>query len=104
MKRPDLEKSPPLSRQVNSDYLWNDNIPIGMAILSEKSGFVRVNRALCRFLGYSKKELIGKTVRDITHPDEWANTATKIRKLHSGGQPHKGTCATLILPRGKPQK
>jgi len=76
-----------ISCYLSGEHLWQANIPIGMAILSEKSGFLRVNRALCRFLGYSKKELLGKTVRDITHPDERDNTAAAIRKLHSGDQP-----------------
>ena len=86
MNRSALGKSRSVDHNLSEEHLWNDNVPIGMAILSEKNVLLRVNRALCRFLGYSKRELLGKTVRDITHPDDWGETAKKIRTLYSGRQ------------------
>ncbi len=73
---------------LGGEYLWHDNIPIGVAILSAKNVFLRVNRALCRFLGYSQAELLGKTVRGITYPADWDKTARNVRLLHSGCQPY----------------
>ncbi len=32
--------------------------------------FVRVNRSLCEILGYSEKELLGKTVKELSHPED----------------------------------
>jgi PAS domain S-box-containing protein len=32
--------------------------------------FVRVNRSLCEILGYSEKALVGKHVKDVSHPDD----------------------------------
>lgn len=42
----------------------------GMALLSLDRRFIRVNPALCRFLGYAEEELLGQTVGDVTHPDD----------------------------------
>jgi PAS domain S-box-containing protein len=32
--------------------------------------FVRVNKSLCRILGYSEQELLGKSVKDVSHPED----------------------------------
>ena len=32
--------------------------------------FVRVNRSLCGILGYPEKELLGKTVKEVSHPED----------------------------------
>lgn len=56
-----------------------ENTPIGMAIVGLDESFLRVNQALCSILGYTKKELLAKTVPSITHPDD--NSADAIRKI-----------------------
>jgi PAS domain S-box-containing protein len=43
---------------------------IGMTIVELGGHFQRVNPAFCRFLGYSEKELLKKTIQDITHPGD----------------------------------
>ncbi|MEI6167119.1 MAG: PAS domain S-box protein [bacterium] len=103
MSKPDFGKSEAaIARQLGGEYLWHDNISIGMAILSSKKNvFLRVNRALCQFLGYSKKELLGQTVRDITHPDDLATTMIKIRQLHSGGRPYSRFEKRYLHKNGK---
>jgi two-component system, chemotaxis family, CheB/CheR fusion protein len=35
--------------------------------------FVRVNTAVCRWLGYAETELLEKTIWDVTHPDDVAS-------------------------------
>jgi PAS domain S-box-containing protein len=47
-----------------------DEAPIGIALVSLDTRFVRVNRVLCEILGYTAAELTTLTVRDITHPDD----------------------------------
>ncbi len=44
--------------------------PIGMAIGSADLRFVEVNTAFCQMLGYTKKELIGRTISSISHPED----------------------------------
>ena len=44
--------------------------PIGMALVALDGEFLRVNRALCEITGYSDHELLRRSVRDITQPDD----------------------------------
>lgn len=47
-----------------------ENSSIGMAIASPDFTFVKVNRALAQILEYEPDELIGRSVKEITDPDE----------------------------------
>lgn len=47
-----------------------ENSAAGMAILNPQGIFERVNRALCRFLGYPEEELLGKAIAELTHPED----------------------------------
>lgn len=46
------------------------NAPIGMALVDLYGGWLRVNNALCRIVGYSEAELKATTPRAITHPED----------------------------------
>ena len=46
--------------------------------------FLRVNDAMCRFIGYSEAELLDLTVWDITHPDDLDRDRDLIDRLFSG--------------------
>jgi PAS domain S-box-containing protein len=46
--------------------------------------FLRVNAAMCRFIGYSEAELLDMTVWDITHPEERARDREPIESLING--------------------
>lgn len=56
-----------------------------MALVTTRGGFINVNRAFCRFLGYSKRDLLKKTIRDITHPGDWARSMRVVRKTLQTG-------------------
>ncbi|WP_108660170.1 EAL domain-containing protein [Acuticoccus kandeliae] len=43
---------------------------IGMALVGLDGGWLRVNDALCKILGYEPDELMKLTFQDITHPDD----------------------------------
>ena len=47
-----------------------DEAPIGIQIITVTGEIVRVNRALCTFLGYEPEELQGRPHRIIDHPEE----------------------------------
>lgn len=66
-----------------------ERAPIGLAVTADDTSIVRVNSAFCRFLGYSNQELLGKTVRDVTVPDNWASSAELIRRFRSTRKPTK---------------
>jgi PAS domain S-box-containing protein len=44
--------------------------PIGIALVALDGKWVKVNQALCEFLGYTEHELMSKTFQEITHPDD----------------------------------
>ena len=46
--------------------------------------FVRVNRSLCEILGYPEKELLGKTVKEISHPDDRDVTDAERARIRAG--------------------
>jgi PAS domain S-box-containing protein len=56
----------------------------GKALASVDGRYVRVNRALCRMLGYAADELVGMRVADVTHPEDRAPTSEGIRSLLAG--------------------
>ncbi|MDF2669508.1 MAG: hypothetical protein K0R67_1814, partial [Paenibacillus sp.] len=44
--------------------------PIGIALVSINGMWIKVNPALCLFLGYTAPELMNLSYRDITHPED----------------------------------
>jgi PAS domain S-box-containing protein len=46
--------------------------------------FVRVNKSLCEILGYSEKELLGKTVKEVSHPEDRDVTDAERARIRAG--------------------
>jgi PAS domain S-box-containing protein len=47
-----------------------DNAPVGMTVVGPDGRWLRVNREVCRILGYERDELIGRHSREFTHPGD----------------------------------
>ncbi|MGE4552760.1 MAG: PAS domain-containing protein [Desulfovibrionaceae bacterium] len=47
-----------------------DLAPVSVALVAPDGRFLRVNRELCAFTGYSEDELATRTFMDLTHPDD----------------------------------
>lgn len=58
--------------------------PIGMALVSPEGKFLQVNDALCRIVGYDKKQLISMTFQEITHPDDLDADLEYVHKVLAG--------------------
>ncbi|HEX2567045.1 MAG TPA: PAS domain S-box protein [Burkholderiales bacterium] len=56
----------------------------GLAHIGLDRRFLRVNRRLCEILGYSEKELVGRTGREISHPDDLDIINALRPRLYSG--------------------
>src|SRR5215208_444191 len=56
----------------------------GMALVGTDGRFLRVNRSLCEILGYTERELLGKTFQRITHPDDLDVDLEHLRRLLAG--------------------
>jgi PAS domain S-box-containing protein/diguanylate cyclase (GGDEF)-like protein len=65
--------------------------PIGMALSSidtrTPGRFLQVNRAMCDLTGRCKEDLVGKSFRDITHPDDLDASAAALARLATGELP-----------------
>lgn len=61
--------------------------PIGMAIFGLDYRLRRANPALCETLGYSQRELLERTLTDLTHPDDSRRDKTLARRLLRGEIP-----------------
>ncbi len=55
-----------------------------MSFVDSELRFVHVNSALCRLLGFQERELVGRSIVDVTHPDDRARSEELKRKLLSG--------------------
>ncbi len=55
--------------------------PIGVAIVSLEGRWLHVNPSFCNSLGYSEEELLTKTFRDITHPEDIENDLEHVKRL-----------------------
>jgi PAS domain S-box-containing protein len=49
--------------------------------------FLRANAAMCKFVGYSERELLSRTVFDITHPADRDADRTALRSMDTGSLP-----------------
>jgi PAS domain S-box-containing protein len=58
-------------------------LPLGLCVVTGNYRIVEANPALTEMLGYGQGELAGKSVHDITHPDDIALTNDYIRRVHS---------------------
>jgi len=56
----------------------------GIAQVDLQGRFKQVNRSLCRILGYSAQELVGMTVKQISHPDDRSVTDAERSRMHAG--------------------
>ncbi|MBS4097843.1 MAG: PAS domain S-box protein [Sulfuricella sp.] len=59
---------------------------IGMALVDLEGRFMRANGALCRILGYREDELLQKTFREITHPDDHQASLALVTELLTGSR------------------
>lgn len=58
---------------------------VGTGMVDADTGrFLRVNEQLCRMTGYTRKELLQKTVAEITHPDDRERDRELMRALGAG--------------------
>ncbi len=56
---------------------------VGMVLSDEARHLVRVNDAFCRIVGYTEKELIGRSSDSFTHPDHREKTPAAVAQLYA---------------------
>jgi PAS domain S-box-containing protein len=61
--------------------------PVGMALADASGRLFLVNDALCKLFGYSQQEFLGKSARDLLHPDDLPAWLADRRRLAAGEIP-----------------
>ncbi|HEY8555149.1 MAG TPA: PAS domain S-box protein [Burkholderiales bacterium] len=69
------------ARRVEATY---DHAPVGIAEADASGRILRVNDRFCTITGYSRDELLARTIADITHPEDLAASEAPFRELLSG--------------------
>lgn len=57
---------------------------VGMAAISPEKGWIEVNDALCKILGYSREELITMTWAELTHADDLPRNEILFNRILAG--------------------
>ena len=60
---------------------------IGIAHLTLAGEWISVNERYCQITGYSRLEILGMQVEDLTHPDDAAASADFMRRIREGELP-----------------
>ena len=61
-----------------------ENAAVGIAHEDLSGHFLRFNKRVCEILGYSPTELIGKTLSEVTYPEDLADDLAKFDALKRG--------------------
>jgi PAS domain S-box-containing protein len=61
-----------------------ENAAVGIARVSLDGRFLECNQRFCNIAGYSCEELLSKTFRDITHPDDLALQVRDVERILTG--------------------
>lgn len=61
-----------------------DQAPVGIAHVGLNGRWLWVNRRLCELLGYSPRELMERTLQDLTFPDDLNSDRQQARQLLNG--------------------
>jgi PAS domain S-box-containing protein len=61
-----------------------DDAPVGEVMVGLDKRFLHANKSFCAFLGYREEELIGKTIADVTHPEDKDLGMADLRAIASG--------------------
>lgn len=59
-------------------------VAIGISHVDVSGRFIHVNQQLCEMMGYTREELLGLTVKQISHPDDENVTDDVRNRLRSG--------------------
>ncbi|MBM3617542.1 MAG: PAS domain S-box protein [Alphaproteobacteria bacterium] len=62
-----------------------EHSPLGMALVTPDGRWFKVNKALCRLLGYAEHELEKHDFREVTHPEDIPSCSRLLLQMLEGG-------------------
>ena len=79
-----------------------DDAAIGMALNALDGRFIQVNDSLCEMLGYTQEELLSRTFREISHPEDLDISVERVRELLEGEREGYGLEKRYLHADGHP--
>ncbi len=74
----------------------------GVCLVSAEGLFLMVNRQLCRYLGYSEEELVGRSFATFTHPDDMNVGGDQVRAMLAGDRDNAKFEKRYLTKSGQP--
>jgi two-component system sensor histidine kinase/response regulator len=81
LAKPSEESQYEIQQRLQSAF---DEAPIGAAVVDLDGHWLQVNQALCDIVGYTREEMLSKTVRQIAHPDDLETHREYVQQLLAG--------------------
>ena len=72
------------STRPRSDSGTFENAAVGIIHCDTEGRFLRVNQRYCDIVGFSREELLGMDIKDVTYPEDMALTHDKFTALVRG--------------------
>jgi PAS domain S-box-containing protein len=82
--QPSIQESLSPAREQEAFRKMFEHAGFGVAHVSQAGEWLAVNQSLCDILGYSRSQLLGKTLRDITRFDDLDAELAECHRLWSG--------------------
>jgi PAS domain S-box-containing protein len=79
-----------------------ENAGVGIAHTDFDGRWLRLNEKLCAIVGYSREELLRKTFKDITHPDDLPASLDQLGRLLRGEIPSYSLEKRYVRKDGSP--
>jgi PAS domain S-box-containing protein len=64
-----------------------DDSPLGIIIVSSSYNILKANKAFCEMLGYTSEELVGRSMRELTHLEDINKSEEAVQKALKGKIP-----------------
>ncbi len=64
-----------------------EDSPVGIIIVAPNNTLLKANKAFCEMLGYPEEELVGRSMKELTHPGDREKSAKASQQSQKGETP-----------------
>ncbi len=65
-----------------------EDSPLGMIIVAPNYKLLKANKAFCAMLGYTEEEIVGRSMQELTHPEDREKSAEASQRVLAREIPH----------------